>query len=588
MPLSFESKIKTKTPTTTGALSFEDKIKAVKAPVEDIQEYKVIEPSFKASEGTGPGAVVENTFKTIGNIPSSGFSLVQNAVAIPTENIEKSVGLAKDIYKDRGFSQGTKDILSGAFDVWKSIGQAVVNKGNQNKLVKELSPIQDNLVKTRDELVQKIHEGRAQGKDVTKLTEGLKFAVQGLEEIDKQIGTKEARNNQALDTAIDIFKYPIERPADVILALYGGKSATGKDIVSTMASPVTRGADTSISGIISRVVEPLPEKYIAQTADEWAKVGTDYVSSRKVLAKGEARGKDAPQFLADRGINPDTTKAPGERMAIADRIAKEDTKPFETVLDASLKEADMAAPKVSLDPIEKEAIANISKKPNLTALDRENLIADAQAEFDALRRKYGYSMSREDLNAVKKDYWGAKNWDATKPLKGDINHEIGGAFMRAIENNVDDVNVRELNRILGDHYDAAKFLRSVDAKAGKLTLTEKAKRSVVRAVSTAVGAQIGGVTGGATGFILADSINQAMSSMSNPLREYFLSRLRIMNPEAYQEYVKTLNYLARKEVERAARLKLEAGAPLGSDKNPIITPAPTTYEAPAQNVRRNE
>lgn len=554
----------------------------IKPEVKPAPSYTKIEPSFQASQGTGLGAITQNVAKTFANVPSSALSLAQTAVVQPVENLEKSVSLAKDIYKDIGFTEGTKAILAGAFDVYKSIGDAVIKHGDKKELARELAPVQSNLVKTRDELVEKIYEAKSQGKDTSKLVAGLKYANDSLQEIDNQIGTKEARTNQALDTAINAFEYPIERPADILLALYGGKGATGKDTISTIAKPITGGADTSLSGIASRYVEPLSAKAVTQTADEWARVGSDYVKSNKVLSRSEARGKDPTKFLAERGINPDTTKGVGERMAIADRIVTEDVKPFEEVLQKSLREADLSAPKVSLEEVERRALAKVRNKPNLTALEEESILADTRAEFDALKRKYGYSISREEMNVQKKAYWASKKWDATKPLKNDINAEIGRAFKDTIEESVDDVNVQELNRILGDHYDSATFLRSVDGKAGKATIGDKAKRAVVRAIATATGGAVGGTTGGVTGFILADSINTAMNSMSNPVREYFLSRLRVTNPEIYDEYVKTLNYLQKRDVIRASQPKLGGPTPLGTEKNPIITPAPTTYEASVQ------
>lgn len=560
---------------------------SLKPVVTETPAYREIKPTFQASMGTGFGDVTGNVVRTFGNVPSSAGAIAQTAIVTPVENLTKSVELAKDIYKDVGFTEGTKTILAGAFDVYKGIGEAVANFAEKKDLARKLAPVQSGLVNTRDELVQKIHEARAQGKDTTKLSAGLQYAVDSLEEIDKQIGTKEARTNQALDSAINVAKFPIERPSDVLLMLYGaGELKGGKDTISRIASPVTGGKDTSIRGIVNKIVEPMPAKIVQQTSDDWARIGGDYVKSSKVLAKGEAMGKDAPQFLSERGINPNSTKGIGERNAIADRIATEDTKPFEEVLNKSLKEADLVSPKLPIADIEKQAIANVSRKSNLTAAQAERVIADTRAEFAALKRKYGHSMSRIEMNAEKQSYWTAKNWDATRPLQGDINAEIGRAFKNTIENSVDDVNVQGLNQILGDHYDAAKFLRSVDGKAGKLTIGEKAKRAVVRAVSTAVGSGVGGTAGGVTGFVLADSINQAMNAMSNPLREYFLSRLRTVNPEIYSEYIKTLNYLQQREIARASQLKLGSPTPLGTEKNPIITPAPTTFESSAELSKR--
>lgn len=547
-----------------------------------------IDPTFKASTGGNPVAdVIKNTVKTGINIPSSAANLVDASIIQPVSNLGQSINTVADIYKQRDFLQGTKDILSGFADTYKKTGQAIVDRGNEADTIKQLAPIQDEAVRQRDEILQRIKDKRVAGEDTSHLQSALKYNVENIKLLDDQIGTKEDRTNQELDTLMSLAKVGIERPTDIPAALYGGEGATGKDIISATASPITRGVDTSISGIASKIVPAITDRAITQAAEDWSKLGNDYVKSSKILAKGEIAGKDTPQFLADRGYTPQSTQGQGERIALADQITKEDTRPFEDVLQKTLQEMDLGTEKLALSGIKDKAIANVANIKGITALDAERITQDIADEFGALERKYkDGKISLSDINKEKRTFWQNTKFDSTKPFKGDVNYQIGNALKSTIEENVSDVNIKELNNILAQHYDAGKFLNSIDSKVGKATTAQKIKKGIVRVASTAIGHAVGGTAGGITGFVLTDTINAALSKASNPLKTFFLNRLKNTDPEIYAEYVKGLKFLDKQEAERASRLALPEPSPLGSEKNPIITPAPTTYERGAQKINK--
>lgn len=547
--------------------------------------------TFKATVG-GANTIIPNTLKTFGNVPSSAKNLLYNTVVVPAENIGKSREAVTDIYKNRGFVEGTKDIAGGFNDTLTAIGKApgefIVNKGDEQRLEK----INAQSTQIRDNLTNLIAQKRLKGEDTTRLVKALKDITESIGDTEAKIGgSQEQRRLNVIDKSIDVAKYPIENPSDVLAALYGGPKVAGAkttDGISTTASLVTRNADTSVAGMTNRITKNLPSKYVADTSEAWNKIGTDYVRSNKVLTKGTQRGKDSPQFLAERGITPESTLKPGERTKIADKIAFEDTEPFEAVLDDSLREVDSYSPRISLADEEAQLLNSIKKQG--FEVGKENTIKNGiKKKFELLREKYGDDMSRVELNAEKKKFWRETNFDTSGQFGHDVNYQMGKKFKEAIEAGTEDVNVKGLNSILGDHYEAAKFLRSVDGKAGKLTTGQKIKRAAVKSVSTAVGSAVGGgVPGAITGFVLADSINAGLNAMPNPLKMYYLNRLQKANPALYQEYVKSLNFLKQQEVLRDSRLKLPAPSPLGSEKNPIITPAPTTYEKPAKIINRTE
>lgn len=238
---------------------------------EPISDPLTIDPSFKASMG-GAETIAPNIAKTIGNIPSNALSLVSEGIARPSDNLNKSLNLAEDIYKDRGLVEGTKDIAGGFLDTYKNIGQSAVDFGQKQSLIQKLEPIQKNTIKMRDEALDDYYEAKKEGKDTTRILKRVNILQNTLNDLDQHIGSKADRDNAGLDTAVNIAKYPIERPLDIPTALYGGEGATGKDLIESTAQTVTRGTDTSLANIANKVKEavspittPIVNKLTAST-----------------------------------------------------------------------------------------------------------------------------------------------------------------------------------------------------------------------------------------------------------------------------------------------------------------------------------
>ena len=170
--------------------------------------------SFSASMG-GAESVIPNIAKTFGNIPSSAAKLAApvNPLAIDSPvnigaNIAKGGAALHDIYKNRGVEQGTKDILGGFADTYLKIGESIYG--------------------------------------------GLDKAYNALLDDPKKA---------VADVTTHIAKIGIEDPMLIPTLLYGsGKLVGGKDTISRVANPVTRGADTSIATIADKTITPVIEK----------------------------------------------------------------------------------------------------------------------------------------------------------------------------------------------------------------------------------------------------------------------------------------------------------------------------------------
>lgn len=355
-----------------------------------------------------------------------------------------------------------------------------------------------------------------------------------------------------------------------------GVLGTADNLLEKTLQSVTKPLSSSFDNVSKKVFE--------QTIDDWNKIGTDYVRTNKILKKAQAREKDPALFLAERGIDPGSTVDSGARKQIAERLKKQDTAPFEEVLQKSLQIADESAPGIDLNKIEANLLNDI-KSANVDVQKAKTLEKGIKERIQLLKEKYGSDIvKRQDLNIEKRAFWQNTGFDTTGNLAGDVNYRMGRSLKTAIEDSVDDVNIQELNNILGDHYEAARFLEALDGKAGKLTTGEKIKKAIVRSASTLVGSKLSDFGGGLTGFIVADSINSALRGANDAFKSFFLQNLKTTNPAKYDEYVNALKYIQKTEVDKASRLKLPAPSPLGSPNNPIITPAPTTYEKPAAKI----
>ena len=377
---------------------------------------------------------------------------------------------------------------------------------------------------------------------------------------------------------------------DVSQGLQGqrGEDRTGVD-------SLIPGLGTVIGAGIPAIVESTgavrnlfsQQKYLKDLQSDWERVSGDFSKSRKILAKSEISGKDPISLLTERGITPqsmiDGQTGLFDTREVANKIRTKDTEPFEEVLQKSLKEADMSNTPLNLEEVSKTIKYNINNADNLSVGQKKLLLDKVDNEFSLLNHKYKNNISRSDSNIEKRVYWNNTNFNRLDPVESNFFYQMGKGFKEAIEKGTPDVNIKELNSYLGELYNSAQLLDSINGYKPKITAIQKFQRAVVKGASTYIGAKLGGLPGGAVAYITGSSLSHALESLPNPVKNYFLRNLKATNKEAYNQAVK---YLGEKEIERSLQLALPSPEPLGTSKNPIITPAPTTYEKPAQIIRR--
>lgn len=319
-------------------------------------------------------------------------------------------------------------------------------------------------------------------------------------------------------------------------------------------------------------------KYLEDLKTDWNKVGGDFVKSNKILNKAELRGKDPVNILSERGITPqsmvDGQSGLFSTTETANRIRTVDTAPFEDVLQKSLQKADRGATPIPVSEIEQKALDSVKNDTTLTLGQKKALSQKISDESALLQSEYKGGISRVDSNVEKRKFWQNTKFDRANPIERDFFYQMGKAFKETIEKYTPDVNIQGLNSYLGDLYESAKFLDTLNGKKPKISIQQKISRALTKAAVTFVGAHLGGgLPGGAAGYIVSNSVSHALESMSNPLKAYFLRNLET-HSEAYDQAIK---YLGQKEADRLKTLKLPSGTTNGVPN--IINVGPKTDES---------
>lgn len=556
-----------------------------------------VEPTFKASETGNISDVAINSAKTIGNIPSSIASASRQYLSKPVENIKESMGVTSDIYKDRGFVQGSQDISEGLFDTYKKTGESIVNFLDKGSTGLSMSQTQSQALKARDELTNRLAQANKEKKDTTHLKKGLQLAIDTLADIDSEIKTKEERDIANIDTYRDLAKIPIERPIEVPLTLYGGEGITGKNIISTIAKPITRGVDTSFARLSPYVsdavrsgfnrtkaaITPSAESTLSSIAKDWTQPTKDpkaaFNKARSVLEKTP----DTPKFLAEQKLSPNSMIEDGKYMTsdAADNLRQSAGELSRDTLRPSLQAADTYIPKTSTNEISKNANNYAKSSYGVTTDNVEKIQVKIQEKLDALNRKYPDGMGLTEMHDEKIIY--AENGRFSPVGDNSVTNEA--IANRAISSSLGDMvkvkapkdlPVGDFDAYLSKYYKAADYLESLHTKLAPVTTKQWLIRQGVKVGGAGLGSLLpgSGLITEFAGYQLGKAVVHALENIPNPIREMFLRNLQTSNPAAFN---KVAEYMSQIEKDVASRKLLKAG----ETKNPIVLPqAEPILEAP--------
>ena len=447
------------------------------------------EPSFKASMG-GANSIAPNLAKTVGNIPSSARNLARftaepvNPLDLDSpmnigSNLSKSGFAIKDIFKNRGLGGGLKDIAGGfadtakkGYNLWKGAGEAIYSNLEKNTL----------------------GTNSTSGGVGTSIAEGVS----------------------------EIAKLGIEDPLLIPSLAYGGKSITtaGKttDAISDLARPFTRGADTSVKNISSKVRTARAANTSKAIEEELYNIENNYSKTRKLNEFQPDAGSDSRKRISETDVLVDSvdnngvirTKGPGGAVEKyrAQTIAGKEAVVRENLVREGAK--------VNLAEIERDMAIEMDKifegEDLVTALNGiKKELAGLKMRADEFGDVPLEKVHDAKINTTRHiDYNTPAETKTYRKAKARVYKQVVEDKSK-IEIDVDGkkVKVRDINKELGKYYKDIEHLEMLD---GKRVKGGKLGKYTAQITGNIVGGAIGGAVGGLPGTAIGAIVGGETSS----------------------------------------------------------------------------
>lgn len=359
----------------------------------------------------------------------------------------------------------------------------------------------------------------------------------------------------------------------------------GKTLKFVVKAPLNAVANKTVGASLFSGAETRSKAAIDTLENDYYKWSGQTKSGLKTLNKAETKtgmlnkagteGATPMRTLAENKIVPETSGSKFTTDKQAEQFIKDKVTPLNDKMDELLPEVKYQTQARPISELEQEALDNVSKIQGKTVSDVARMRTDIQNEFKLLREKYPKgTMDVLEQQAEKKAYNAPVKFDAMKPLSGDTNYQMGKAFKDSIQKQSSDAGfegVAQLNREIGDRLEAGKFLNSLNGntlKGGRLG------KYAFTLLGSTFGKTIPGKVVGALG---GDAVAQLLmkSSVSNPLKQAIIKSIAEKDPAVLKEVTA---WLEKQGIARQTQLALPAPKSLGTVGNPIIPPAPTTFE----------
>jgi len=398
-----------------------------------------------------------------------------------------------------------------------------------------------------------------------------------------EINSVDITNIKTVEQLNDQVKAKVEEAAKIELGVGDVSTIIGK-------------TKEKIGEKVTSTIRTQREKSIDSLEQDYSKWVGETKTGKKIITKAERRtealnragteGRTPQRTLAEFGVIPQTLGTKFDTIEQAERF-RQSSRPLLDAEEQALQEIRWQTPPISVDELITKAIQK-AKATYDTPGNIEGQIGDIIQEMEALRRKYGDTIDIMDLWSEKSKYFKTVPFEQTtlKPFKRTSNYNIASTMQKTIEEiakkaGYDDV--AQLNREIGDIMQAATFLERLSGQSLKYGRIGK---YMFMGVGAALGrTAVGKIFGALSGEFVANMLMQA--DVATPVKRLLLRNLQKTNPQAYED---TLAWIKKEGLERELRLLLPS-YPLGSSRNPIITPPPADtsgiriVEAQSQVIR---
>ncbi len=292
-----------------------------------------------------------------------------------------------------------------------------------------------------------------------------------------------------------------------------------------------------------------------------AKAKTEYKN------RAGTEGTDPARTLAENGVIPNQK---GSKLDTFDQAAdfRQKITPLHRINKEVVREVGNKSGPVSLIELEEAVVRKARTRENIASGKAKGLEKEIRQEFTDMREEFGDLVHLSVINEIKAARWKGVKFDVNRPLIGNANYMIAKSAQKTIEdialaNGAE--HVAQLNRVIGDRLEAAKFLESLNGrtvKGGRLT-----KLTFIAIGSTFGSSPLGKILGALGGDALANLL--ISNAIATPLKRRILSQLRVENPKVHQEAVK---WLVRNKLHPDLPLALPA-AGAGAQAGTIPLPA---------------
>ncbi len=321
---------------------------------------------------------------------------------------------------------------------------------------------------------------------------------------------------------------------------------------------------------------------IDKSTKRWADAPAP-LKAREILTENNKDGFDTHKFLSEIGVHlNDLPKNKGTNNLVTEEIAGElrnyGGKLSRDTLRPVLEELDKDRGRKPTPIADAVGVATTLLEHDKTIPfdDIEKISNLIQEKGDALARKYAASDESLNLTQMHDEKITYSGKGGYKPNGSDLdnntsvaNKYLARAFQNIVETVVPEgVDVSGMNDYFSKFYKAADYLDAINGKKAPVsTVSELANRGAKvggAIVGHAVG---GGVLPGVGGYIMGGILEHAVENLIKSGHGDFLMNIQHSNPEAF---AKAQERIQKMTDERAGRLKLPEGKPLGSPENPWI------------------
>ncbi len=317
---------------------------------------------------------------------------------------------------------------------------------------------------------------------------------------------------------------------------------------------------------------------IKKAADEWVKPTlpgksknpAGFNNARVILKKNPEVG----QVLAENKLHPQDHITETGHYATeesAKNLVQEAGQRSYKFLRPALEAADPATPLTPVEDVFKSALGRLDKSVKGDVAVKEDVQRAILSDLPAFKRAFPNGMKLSDLHDQKIKTSEDAGYSAFKSTADNnsatAKRNLSSALGKMVEQKAPpDLPVHDFNTELQKLYEAADYLKALNNKKAPESLTQVIANRGSSVIGAAVGHHIGGgLLGGVGGYIAGGVLEKMVANMVPKYQAEILSGLKQSDPAAF---TRVSNYIQKAADERAARVGLPEGKPLGSPENP--------------------